>query len=154
MDQKPDAGSKRILFLAYPLITVFLFLLIGTDPPATITVTYPTPTTAPHDTIDLSDVQQLVTDRINAERASQALPPIAWDDVLADYASIRTWQIVRGEIPFDYIDDSLTEELREPVAALIVAFIAARHQRPEWATLPQGSCLHYHLTNYERLSRS
>jgi uncharacterized protein YkwD len=58
-----------------------------------------------------------VTDRINATRAKRGLPWLQSDDVLADYASIRAWNIVRGA-PLEEIDDAMAAEIGEPVGEL------------------------------------
>jgi uncharacterized protein YkwD len=66
------------------------------------------------DTLDIVLVHDEVTMLINSTRTS----PLAWDEDLQSLAERRAWEIVKGEIAFDEVDNSLAEELGEPVAEL------------------------------------
>jgi uncharacterized protein YkwD len=94
---------------------VFLLLLLectGCAEPAT-------PTSAPYpSTLDIVLVHDEVTMLINSIRTSHEVETLAWDEDLQGLAERRAWKIVKGEIPFDEVDDSLANELGEPVAEL------------------------------------
>jgi uncharacterized protein YkwD len=69
------------------------------------------------DALDVVLVHDAVTARVNDVRANVGKAALQWDPVLQDYASFRAWEIVRGA-SYDEIDDTIIDELGEPVAEL------------------------------------
>ena len=99
-----DITVKHLGILAVPLLL-------------TISCTSPSPPPYPS-TLDIALVHDEVTILINGICTSHEVETLQWDETLQGLAEKRAWAIVKGEIPFDEVDDSLADELGEPVAEL------------------------------------
>jgi hypothetical protein len=107
--------SKRRFWLIATLASVLALSACGEYPVAETT----TPTLLPYpDTLDIVPVQEAMVNRINEIRADHGLGSLLWDESLQELAEGRAWGIVKGDIPFDEVDDSVATQLGEPVAEL------------------------------------
>ena len=98
--------------------TYWCFALLLVASCASIPAPYP-------DTLDAVAVHDEVVKLINGIRTSHEVKTLAWDEDLQGLAERQAWEIVKGEVPFDEVDDSMANELGEPVAELRACLSAA-----------------------------
>jgi uncharacterized protein YkwD len=79
----------------------------------------PPPTLLPYpDALDVMLVHEEVTAAVNEARAERGIAPLKWDEELQELAEWQAWQVTKGAIVFDEIDDWPATQLREPVIEL------------------------------------
>ena len=106
-------GSSARESLIQRIGTPLLLLLLA----ASWTTPIPTLLLYP-DGLDVVLVHDEIVALVNDARAAQAMEPLLWDEALQGLAERRVWEIVRGDAALEEIDDSLADELGEPVAEL------------------------------------
>jgi uncharacterized protein YkwD len=114
LNGKPSKSRPSLAALVVPALALIL-LACSAVPAAEIA----TPTLLPYpDGLDFVLVQDSVTDQVSEARAAHGLEPLLWDETLQELAEGRAWGIVKGEIPFDEVDNTVADRLGEPVAEL------------------------------------
>ena len=105
--------------------TVEMTIITPTPPPAT-------PTLLPYpDALDVLLVHEAVTSRVNEARAEQGKHLLEWDEGLQELAEWQAWQVTKGAVSFNELDDWPATQLGEPVIEL-------RACMSDNATTPEG----------------
>ena len=92
--------------------TVEMTIITPTPPPAT-------PTLLPYpDALDVLLVHEAVTSRVNEARIEKGEHPLEWDETLQELAEWQAWQVTKGAVSFDELDDWPATQLGEPVIEL------------------------------------